>query len=161
MAATTIAGIPLSQKKGSTAVFADGSEGVYHVTVDFPGVNDPPTAGDDSYTIDVDRVLSVPAPGVLGNDSDPEGGALTLALVSGPVHGAVSLHPDGSFEYGPLASFSGTDQFTYQVTDAGGAESALATVPARPETSIQCEVSVYPATPATSPNTAPRPSLAP
>jgi VCBS repeat-containing protein len=111
-----------------TAVFADGSEGVYHVTVDFPGVNDAPAAADDAYTSSEDEALVVAAPGLLGNDEDPEGSPLIASLVSGPVHGAVSLHADGSFTYGPVSNFNGTDRFTYTVTDPDGAESAVATV---------------------------------
>jgi outer membrane lipoprotein-sorting protein len=35
--------------------------------------------------------MTVPAPGVLGNDSDVDGNALTAVLVSGPFHGTVTL----------------------------------------------------------------------
>src|SRR5262249_31447350 len=37
-------------------------------------VNDAPVAGDDSYATDEDVPLTVAAPGVLGNDTDADGG---------------------------------------------------------------------------------------
>ena len=49
---------------------------------------------------------------MLGNDSDPDGDALTAALVSGPAHGRLELNSDGSFDYTPAADFNGSDAFT-------------------------------------------------
>ena len=43
------------------------------VTLDVTAVADPPTAGADGYTIAEDTLLTVTAPGVLGNDADPDG----------------------------------------------------------------------------------------
>ncbi len=62
------------------------------------------------------------ANGVLKNDSDPDGGALTAVKLSDPSSGQLSFNPDGSFKYLPLANFTGTVQFTYKVT-AGTRES--------------------------------------
>ncbi len=73
------------------------------------------------------RELSVAAPGVLGNDCDPDGDALTAALVSDAGHGQVVLAEDGSFVYTPETDWSGTDTFTYRSFD-GTAYSAPATV---------------------------------
>ncbi len=56
---------------------------------------------------------------VLVNDVDLEGDiqrASTPPLV-GPVHGQLTLNPDGTYSYTPNASFAGTDTFTYQVCD--------------------------------------------
>ncbi|GAB1644502.1 esterase-like activity of phytase family protein [Krasilnikovia sp. MM14-A1259] len=53
--------------------------------------------------------------GVLRND---RGHPLTLVGHSDPVHGALTLNPDGSFRYVPAAGFHGTDTFTYTVSDA-------------------------------------------
>jgi VCBS repeat-containing protein len=54
---------------------------------------------------------------VLANDSDPDGQTLTAQLVSGPASGVLSLSPDGSFTYTPVAGFSGTATFTYRTSD--------------------------------------------
>ena len=49
------------------------------VTVNQNGGNQPPSAADDSYSTAQDTPLSVPAPGVLGNDSDPNNDPITVA----------------------------------------------------------------------------------
>jgi hypothetical protein len=57
---------------------------------------------------------------ILGNDSDPDGDALTLVSVGQAANGTVVLNADGSVSYTPDAGFSGTDTFTYLVVDASG-----------------------------------------
>lgn len=81
------------------------------------GSNVPPAASDDTYGVAQPGVLMVGAPGVLGNDTDPDGDALEAILVQDAAHGSLSLRPDGGFEYRPDAGFSGTDAFTYQASD--------------------------------------------
>ncbi|MDJ0957839.1 MAG: DUF4347 domain-containing protein, partial [Arenicellales bacterium] len=82
-----------------------------------------------NYTLDEDTSLSVPTnEGVLVNDFDDDGDALTAALVSGPSNAAsFTFNPDGSFDYTPLANFNGTDTFTYRAND-GSNDSNIATV---------------------------------
>jgi len=86
-----------------------------------------PVAMDDSYTTCADTPLSVPAPGVLGNDTDPQGAPLTAALVSNVSYGTLTLNTDGSFEYAPDSGYVGPDTFTYAAND-GGLNSNVATV---------------------------------
>ncbi len=104
-----------------TYVANDGTvdSNVATVTITVGAVNDPPVANDDSYTTDEDTPLTVAAPGVLGNDTDADGDALTAALVlgSGPSNGTLALNADGSFTYTPNADFNGTDSFTYRAND--------------------------------------------
>jgi Ca2+-binding RTX toxin-like protein len=90
--------------------------------------NTPPVAVNDSYATDEDTPLTVPAPGVLGNDFDLEGDPLTAVLVTGPAHeSSFALNANGSFSYTPEPNFFGTDTFTYRAFD--GAElSNIATV---------------------------------
>jgi hypothetical protein len=85
-----------------------------------------PTAADDAYTTYEGFPLTVGAPGVLGNDSDPVD-TLHAGLATGPDHGTLTtfVH-DGSFTYTPAVGFSGTDSFTYAAHD--GDSFALATV---------------------------------
>jgi VCBS repeat-containing protein len=97
------------------------------VDVTVTAVNDAPVAQDDAYTTDEDVALTVPAPGVLGNDSDVEGDALTAVLQTGPTSGALTLNQDGSFDYTPNADFNGSDSFTYVAND-GALNSNPATV---------------------------------
>jgi hypothetical protein len=61
--------------------------------------------------------LGIVAPGVLGNDSDADGDALTAVLASGVASGSLALNGNGSFSYTPNAGFSGTDSFTYRAFD--------------------------------------------
>jgi len=89
--------------------------------------NHPPSAVDDGFTGTQGTVLTVAAPGVLGNDTDADSDTLTAVLATGPAHGSLSLAADGGFVYTPAAGFSGTDSFTYTASD-GHASSAAATV---------------------------------
>ena len=97
------------------------------VTVTVNEVNAAPVAADDSYSTVEDTVLTVAVPGVLGNDTDVDGDALTAVRVDAPAHGTLTLNPDGSFIYEPAANYSGGDSFTYQAND-GHADSNVATV---------------------------------
>ena len=96
------------------------------VTVTVTPVADVPVAVADTHSVNEDGVLNVAAPGVLGNDTDPEGG-LTAVRVSQPQHGTLTLNPNGSFIYTPAANYNGADSFTYKVND-GAADSNVATV---------------------------------
>jgi hypothetical protein len=66
----------------------------------------------DSYSVDHDRTLTVPAPGVLGNDLNLLGGE-TAILDSGPAHGDLTLRSHGGFTYTPDAGYVGSDSFRY------------------------------------------------
>ncbi|MEV7413839.1 FG-GAP-like repeat-containing protein [Streptomyces sp. NPDC089919] len=90
--------------------------------------NRPPTAVADAYGhIGADTPLVVAAPGVLGNDTDPDANALTASLVTAPTHGTLTFNADGSFSYQPTAGYVGSDGFTYKATD-GTDETNTATV---------------------------------
>ena len=70
--------------------------------------------------------LEIAAPGVLDNDSDADGDALTVMLEELPERGSIDLSDDGSFLYTPEPGFTGTDRFTYAVSD--GSALSIATV---------------------------------
>jgi VCBS repeat-containing protein len=97
------------------------------VAITVSAVNDAPTAGTDAYSTGEDTALTVNAPGVLTNDSDPDGNQLSAVVASGPGHGTLTLNANGTFTYTPAADFNGTDTFTYKASD-GSAQSNLATV---------------------------------
>jgi CSLREA domain-containing protein len=80
-------------------------------------VNSAPIATADAYTTNEDTMLTIGAPGVLTNDTDPDGDPLSAALVSGPSHGSLTLNTNGGFTYTPAVSFTGTDAFTYRASD--------------------------------------------
>lgn len=80
-------------------------------------VNAAPVAVKNSYVTSAGTRLTVAAPGVLGNDTDADGDALSAVLVGRVSHGTLSLASSGSFTYTPDAGFSGSDAFTYQAYD--------------------------------------------
>ena len=118
------------------------------VTVTINGANDGPTAADDTGLTDENTVLTVPANGVLSNDSDPDAGdtfSVTavqgstsavggqIALASGAL---LTMNADGSYSYDPNGQYqslldgeTATDSFTYTITDSQGAtDTATVTV---------------------------------
>lgn len=98
------------------------------VSLSVTAVDDPPVANADGYTVAEDGTLTVAAvSGVLVNDTDVEGDALSAVLVSGPTRGSLTLNADGSFRYTPATDFNGTDRFTYRAAD-GATSSNVATV---------------------------------
>jgi VCBS repeat-containing protein len=103
------------------------------VTITVRPVNDAPDANNDSYTTTAGDELTVPAAGVLANDTDVDGDALTAVLAAGPAHGRLTLNADGSFLYMPAAGFAGADTFTYRAND-GTVSGNLATVTIRVKT---------------------------
>jgi VCBS repeat-containing protein len=80
-------------------------------------VNWAPVAVADVHATAEDTLITVAAPGVLGNDTDADLNPLTAVLVAGPSHGTLTLNSNGSFTYTPAANFSGADSFTYQARD--------------------------------------------
>ncbi len=90
-------------------------------------INSSPIAFDDtgySATGNV-RISISAASGVLVNDIDPDSqnnaGLTASAGATSVAGGNVVMAADGSFSYNPPAGFTGTDTFTYTVTDSSGA----------------------------------------
>jgi len=88
------------------------------------GTNSRPVAQNDEYNTTEDTLVTVGAPGVLGNDNDPEGDPMTAVLVSDVSDGTLNLASNGGFSYTPDTGFTGSDSFTYTANDAGGASNA-------------------------------------
>ncbi|MDO8186374.1 Ig-like domain-containing protein [Conexibacter sp. JD483] len=126
---------------------SDGNSGTDTATISVTvsGVNDRPIAVGDAYSTDEDTALTVPAPGVLANDSDAEGDTLTVSQVDGSpanvgttfraASGAlVTIGADGAVRYDPNGRFNSLragqrvdDTVTYEVSDGNGG-TATATV---------------------------------
>ena len=62
--------------------------------------------------------LTVHVPGILGNDNNLGGNSLTATFVSVAANGTLLLNQDGSISDMPNANFTGTDSFSYKVSDA-------------------------------------------
>jgi hypothetical protein len=99
----------------------DGENYSEPATVTLNLSNSAPSAYDDGYSLPVQTSGSTPvafaAPGILENDSDPEGLPLYAELISGPSYGTLDLEEDGSFSYTPNTGFVGDDAFTYRAFD--------------------------------------------
>lgn len=82
-------------------------------------VNDTPLALDDSYSTPEDVTLNGTT--VLINDTDPEGGILTVNTtpLTNTTNGVLVLNANGTFTYTPNPNFNGIDFFVYQVCDNG------------------------------------------
>ncbi len=98
------------------------------VSIDVAAINDAPVAGSDAYATNEDTPLVIAAAGVLGNDEDVDGDALSAAVENAPANGALTLNADGSFTYTPDANFNGADQFSYLVSDGDLTDSATVTI---------------------------------
>jgi large repetitive protein len=99
---------------------ADSKPATVSITVN--PVNDAPTANNSSVITQEDKPVSISLTG-----NDPDGDLLTYILVKGPAHGSLKGMAGKSpkLSYTPKENFSGTDSFTYKVSD-NTAESAVA-----------------------------------
>jgi len=84
--------------------------------------NHPPVAVDDAATVAERGSVSVLASGetsLLANDNDPDLDplAVTTTAVSGPSHGLVVLHANGTFTYTHDGTAAASDAFVYEVCD--------------------------------------------
>lgn len=87
--------------------------------------NRPPVAQDDAVTIAMDAAATI---GVLANDSDPDGNALSVVSVGTPAHGTAVVSGN-AVVYTPTTGYSGSDSFSYTVDDGfGGRASARVAV---------------------------------
>jgi gliding motility-associated-like protein len=80
------------------------------------GINYPPVAVND---FDTTAYNSSTVINILGNDSDPENGALTISICGNPLNGLVLLNSNNTITYTPYAGFSGDDSLCYQICDKG------------------------------------------
>ena len=81
-------------------------------------VNQPPqTVNDTASSNGSELVIDV-----LANDSDPEGGALSLVAATAQ-QGSASVNMDGTLSYKPNSGFAGVDTIVYTVKDEFGATS--------------------------------------
>ena len=106
---------------------SDGvTEAEANVMVTVVEENRAPTANDDAVTFPNGIQVIVD---VLANDTDPEGDYIYVSDYGTPAHGTTGGNLGGTIEYTPEPDFYGTDQFTYQISDAyGNTSTATVTV---------------------------------
>lgn len=101
------------------------------ISITVTPLNDPPTLGNDTFTVDEDSMTML---NVLANDSSAPDGmeTLTIVAVSSAMNGIVSSGGT-SLSYRPNANFFGMDTFTYTVSDGnGGQATAMVAVTVQP-----------------------------
>lgn len=87
-------------------------------TVSVDVANAAPTAKPDAAAVVKNKTVDID---VLANDSDPNPGQkLTVSSVSNPGHGTATIGSDGKIRYVPTTGYTGTDTFTYVVSDGNG-----------------------------------------
>ena len=89
-------------------------------------MNDAPVAVADALTATEDTAVTFTAAQLTGNDTDVDGDALAIAMVTNGTGGTATLNTDGTVSFTPNANFNGPADFSYTVTD-GTIPSGLAT----------------------------------
>ena len=97
------------------------------VEITIVGVNAAPVAANDESETEEDTALEILVEDLLGNDSDVDSEELTLSVVGQPLHGTLEDQGDGTSRLYAGRELSGSDQFTYELSDGDGT-SNLATV---------------------------------
>lgn len=102
-----------------------GLESTASVYVSVTPVNDPPMAGPDTAATTKNTPVTV---SVLANDTDIDGGALSVSAVTQGANGTVTTNGN-TVTYTPATGFTGSDSFTYNVSDGlGGTATGLVSV---------------------------------
>jgi VCBS repeat-containing protein len=128
---------------------ADTPRGIYPVSIRgyngslertleiFLVMNNPPVANDDLFTTDEDMALAVEPPGLLANDTDPDGDPLIVSQIDdSQLVGLLAWDADGSIDYDPNGKFeslgstmTATETFSYTIDDGrNGFASATAVI---------------------------------
>ncbi len=110
-----------------TYTVSDGQGGTSTttITVTVAPVNDPPVARNDVLRMDEETTARIP---VLANDTDVDGGDLSVTTASSP-NGTVVINADGTVSFTPNPGFTGLATINYTISDGrGGTSSASAAV---------------------------------
>lgn len=141
---------------GASSVFptASGAGTNYWVDAVFApaGANQPPVANNDSgFVATQNTPLPIVASALLGNDTDPNGLALSVSGVSGPTNGAVAFNAGtNTVTFTPTTGYTGTAGFTYSISDTAGLTASA---------NVSLAVSAPGATPASLWTTATKPAV--
>jgi hypothetical protein len=114
---------PNSNFSGTDSFTFKVNDGTTHsaeatISVTVMAANDVPNAKDDRINTKEDTAISVID--VLTNDTDEDGDSLEVIDVTQGQNGTVAINTDNTLSYTPKADFSGSDSFTYTVSDGKG-----------------------------------------
>ncbi|MBD1863356.1 MULTISPECIES: tandem-95 repeat protein [Trichocoleus] len=100
---------------------ANGGTASATVNIVVNSTNDAPIAGNDAIAVNEDtQTLITIDPTLLGNDSDPDGDIPFITSFAQPGRGSLVDQGDGTYLYTPNTNISGTDSFTYTISDGRG-----------------------------------------
>ncbi|WP_170419562.1 cadherin-like domain-containing protein [Ruegeria atlantica] len=103
-----------------TLVDAEGARSIGVTSIEVSPSTAPPVVADDTFTYTVAQPLEIAQSALLVNDSDPEGGSLTVVSVQDAIGGHVELNAQGSIVFTPSGRDPVPAQFTYTVSDEDG-----------------------------------------
>ena len=108
-----------------TGLAADGEVEDYQLTL---VADQPPVAGADFLQTDQDQSATLPEIKLLANDSDADGDTISISAVTTPTaQGGSAIVSGSDVLYTPPAGYSGSDSFTYTLSDGRG-QTGLGTV---------------------------------
>ncbi|WP_066013000.1 S-layer family protein [Thioclava sp. SK-1] len=117
-------GLTLSSSSLDDHVIDTAAASASHLIVNDDS-NTAPVAVNDSYQMLEDTVMTVDTiDGLLANDTDPQGDALSVTQLGTPEHGSIIFDADGSFIYMPDTDFYGTDTIDYTISDGTATSTA-------------------------------------
>lgn len=114
----TAASLPVTARATDAAGATIDASG----TLSVGNVDEAPITAPDQIATSEETDLRLPVSTLLGNDADPEGGALTLVSVHSAQNGTVSIDSAGLVVFSPETAYTGAASFDYTVRDAGGNE---------------------------------------
>jgi gliding motility-associated-like protein len=124
-----------------TVTDANGCFTTYIDTI--PKANMPPIATNDEFEAGCGGVSGdlVYADNGSGIDSDPDGDMITIVTtpIRNPLHGVLTIHPDGTFEYMAVQGYTGDDTFLYTIFDVKKNYSIPATVTIHVVSDFDCD----------------------
>lgn len=108
---------------GFTYTISDGEKkDTAEVIITVNPVNDAPVAQDDTVTTDEDTQIVITS--LLSNDIDLDLDPLSIVSMTAAAHGVLTDNGNGTYTYTPDAEYSGSDSFTYTISDGKKEDSA-------------------------------------
>ncbi len=87
-----------------------------------------PVALDDGYTVVQNSSRSIPAPGVLSNDTGFPLPSVTPFSGATAAGGSVTIAANGGFSYSPPTGYTGVDSFDYTAGNSAGSDTGTVTL---------------------------------
>jgi len=141
----TIVVQPVDSGSNTPTDFNFGGGGLGELSI---GGLDPPKPATDVFITNLDTALTLSPSDIISNDQGVE---VRLEEIFQPQSGTITEGPNGSFIYTPNPGFSGTDTFSYTISDNSGqsATSQVSIIVNRPPNAMDDSFSTLPNRPLT------------